>query len=211
MSVGRAVPISARALLLVLAAIGATIVLVAPIDLSVADRPGTATAIADGFVPLGEASGAGLAAAAPAPELVGAGEPPLLDLDGREVRLLDFRGRPVWIVFWATWCPPCREEMPALSAAAEAYADQGLTMLAINVEEPPAVAEAYVTELGLDMTVLSDPRGRSMRQWGVFGLPTHYLVGPDGTIAWRSFGPLSSAEIERRAADATRVITPGDG
>lgn len=211
MSVNRAARTSVRAALVVLGSIGAAIVLLAPIDLGVGDRPGNATAVAEGFVPLSEASGTGLATTAPAPELVGAGEPPLLDLDGREVQLLDFRGRPVWIVFWATWCPPCREEMPALSAAAQAYADRGLVMLAINVEEPPAVAEAYVTELGLDMTVLSDPRGRSMRAWGVFGLPTHYLVGPDGTIAWRSFGPLSSAEIERRAADATRMTTPGGG
>ena len=52
------------------------------------------------------------------------------------------------------------------------------------------------------MRVLTDPRGRSTRQWAMFGLPTQYLVAPDGAIAWRQFGPLSAEEVDRRARDA---------
>jgi len=117
---------------------------------------------------------------------------------------------PVLLNLWATWCPPCRDEMPALSSAAEAYADAGLELLAISVEEPAGDVEAFVDELDLRMRVLTDPRGRSMRQWAVFGLPTHYLVAPDGTIAWRWFGPLDPSEIERRAREAIGLdVTAG--
>lgn len=173
--------------------------------------PGTqAGERSDGFVPLSGATSAGLSAGTAAPGLVGPGEPALTDLAGRPVQLADLAGRPVWIVFWATWCPPCRDEMPALSSAAEAYADAGLELLAISVEEPAGDVEAFVDELDLRMRVLTDPRGRSMRQWAVFGLPTHYLVAPDGTIAWRWFGPLDPSEIERRAREAIGLdVTAG--
>lgn len=205
----RGLPPVLRAALLVAGLAAVALVAVQPIGSS-----GLAPATAGGdrsagFVPLTGASATGLAVAAAAPALVAGGDPALTDLTGRPVELADFAGRPVWIVFWATWCPPCRDEMPALSAAAQAYADQGLVMLAISVEEPMGDVQAFVDELDLNMRVLTDPRGRSTRRYAIFGLPTHYLVSPDGSIAWRQFGPLSPEEIERRAREAV-ALGPAD-
>lgn len=183
---------ASRLVLLLAGAVGLGAIAFQPLGGPGPSAAGARDGRSEGFVPLAGVSAAGLPTSTTAPSLVGAGDPPLTDL----------AGRPVWIVFWATWCPPCREEMPALSAVAEAHADDGLVILAVSVEEPNAVVEEFVAELDLRMRVLTDPRGRSMRRWAVFGLPTHYFVAPDGTIAWRWFGPLSADEIERRAREA---------
>lgn len=208
----RSWPWFARYLLLAAAVAVIGFLVVQPVGPGLPPAPVTgAGERSEGFVLLSGATSTGLSADTSAPDLVGPGEPALTDLAGRPVDLADFEGRPVWIVFWATWCPPCRDEMPALSAAAEAHADAGLVLLAISVEEPAVEVKAFVDELDLRMRVLTDPRGRSMRQWAVFGLPTHYLVAPDGTIAWRWFGPLDPAEIERRAREAVGLAARNDG
>lgn len=204
----RSWPLPIRGLLVVAAGALIGFVAVQPLGQNLSPVPGTGAGDrSEGFVPLSGATSTGLSAETAAPDLVGTGEPALTDLAGRPVELADLAGRPVWIVFWATWCPPCKHEMPALSAAAETYADAGLVMLAISVEEPTGEVEAFVGELDLRMRVLTDPRGRSMRQWAVFGLPTHYLVAPDGSIAWRWFGPLDPEEIDRRAREAVDAGT----
>jgi thiol-disulfide isomerase/thioredoxin len=84
-------------------------------------------------------AGEGLSVGDRAPELEVAGPDgapaPLLDLDGNQVRLADLRGRPVWINFWASWCPPCQAETPTIRDTAAAYAPQGLEVIGISVQE----------------------------------------------------------------------------
>jgi thiol-disulfide isomerase/thioredoxin len=87
----------------------------------------------------------------------------LIDLDGMPVDLAGLRGRPVWIVFWATWCPPCQSETPDLQRAWELARDEGLAMIAVDVQEPEATVRDYVTTYGLEYRVALDTTGRAMK------------------------------------------------
>ena len=142
--------------------------------------------------------GTGLAVGQRPPELVNDAGAPLTDLDGQPVRLDDYIGRPVWIVFWASWCPPCQAETPDIQRAYEAYAGDGLEVIAINVEEPPEEIRAYAETYGLTYPIALDPDASVFRRFGVFGLPTHYFIGPDGIIRDRWFGPLTLASMNAR-------------
>ncbi|MEO6059016.1 MAG: TlpA disulfide reductase family protein [Candidatus Limnocylindria bacterium] len=120
----------------------------------------------------------------------------LTDLDGRVIESADFAGRPLWIVFWASWCIPCREELPDLKAAFSAHADDDLVVLAINFEESTDVVRAFAAENGLDYIIGLDPHGAVIDRYGGWGLPTHYFVDRDGVIRGRYFGPLSRELME---------------
>jgi thiol-disulfide isomerase/thioredoxin len=143
----------------------------------------------------------GLAIGQLAPELVGDedGRPiTLVDLDGAPVRLADLRGRPVWVNFWASWCPPCQQETPVLRMMDERYRDDGLAIVAVSVQEAsPEDVRRYVEKYGLGFTVGFDATSAVFRAWRGYGLPTHYLIDPDGVIRAVHYGPVNerSAEI----------------
>lgn len=122
----------------------------------------------------------------------------LEDLDGNLVRLADFRGRPVIINFWATWCAPCRIEMPELQAAFEKYQADDLVILALNQDEPAETARAYFyDEMGLTFTPLLDDGSAVATDYGSFGvLPSTYFVDPDGVVQAVHRGPLTSGQID---------------
>ena len=122
----------------------------------------------------------------------------LTDLDGNEIALSDFAGRPIWVNFWATWCPPCQRETPDIRAAYEAHRDEGLVVLAIDVQEPAEIVREYADRYGLSYTIGLDTYGAVMKTYGVFGLPTHYFVDRSGVIRDRYFGPLTRAQIDER-------------
>jgi len=123
----------------------------------------------------------------------------LPSLAGPPVSLHEQQGKVVLINFWATWCAPCREEMPALQAAYEKLADQGLVVLGVNwtqVDYLPDV-EAFVEALGLTFPILLDPDGTvSEDLYQVLGLPTSVLIGRDGTIRSVRIGILDLQELE---------------
>jgi len=121
----------------------------------------------------------------------------LNDLEGNEISLVDFRGRPVIINFWATWCGPCRIEMPELQEAFEEGQEAGLAILAVNMEETPEmVSRFFYDDLGLTFTPLLDREGEVTDLYGVFNLPTTYFVNPEGTIAAVHRGPLTGGQID---------------
>lgn len=121
----------------------------------------------------------------------------LLDLDGNLVKLADYHGRPVIVNFWATWCAPCRLEMPEFQTAYEQYADQELAILALNQDEPADVARAYFyDEMGLNFTPLLDENSATANAYGAFGLPSTYFIGPDGRVTAIHRGPLTMGQIE---------------
>jgi peroxiredoxin len=122
----------------------------------------------------------------------------LLDLDGNPVSLDDFEGRPIIINFWATWCAPCRIEMPELQEAYEAYEDQGLVILALNEDEPVDIARAYFEdEMGLTFTALQDDNSAIATAFGNFGtLPTTFFINPEGNITIIHRGPMTFGQIE---------------
>jgi cytochrome c biogenesis protein CcmG, thiol:disulfide interchange protein DsbE len=107
----------------------------------------------------------------------------LTALDGSRVRLRDLRGRVVLLNFWATWCAPCRDEMPALARLGVELGDRGLAVLAVNHQEAPDVVAAFARELGVTVPVLLDSAGDVAERYRVQALPTTYLIGRDGTLA----------------------------
>lgn len=131
------------------------------------------------------------AAGQPAPDFS------LGDLEGNEVSLADFRGRPVIVNFWATWCGPCRIEMPELQEAYEERQEEGLAILAVNMEETPEMVSGFFyDELGLTFTPLLDREGEVTDLYGVFNLPTTYFVDAEGRIAAVHRGPLTGGQID---------------
>ena len=126
----------------------------------------------------------------------------LSDLAGNEVALADFRGQPVIVNFWATWCGPCRIEMPALQQAFEEHQDEELAILAVNREEPAAVVEAFFyDELGLTFTPLLDREAIVANQYAVFNMPTTFFIDAEGTVTAIHRGPLTSEQIDELLAE----------
>ena len=136
-----------------------------------------------------------------APELVGdAGgtSVQLTDLDGRPVSLASFKGHPVWINFWASWCPPCQRETPVLRDAFEAHKGEGLVLLAIDVQEDADTVRQYAEKYGLTYQIGLDVTGAVFHTYRIFGLPSHFFIDRDGVIRGRYFGPLTRDQVEQQ-------------
>ena len=121
-------------------------------------------------------------------ELVVAPEFSLEGLDGRPVSLKSFRGKVVFLNFWATWCVPCRAEMPAMERLHREYGTRGLAMVAVNFQESKAEAQTFADEFRLTFLILLDPKGTVTRSYAVRALPVTYLVDRDGKILWKAAG-----------------------
>ena len=119
--------------------------------------------------------------------------------EGVPVSLVDFRGRVVLVNFWATWCVPCLEEMPAFERLHREFARKGLTVLGINVQEEEQVIRDFRRKLGLTFPLLLDPNLDIYRAFGVVGLPTTYLLGRDGRPVALAVGKREWAGEEARA------------
>ncbi|WP_341916114.1 TlpA disulfide reductase family protein [Polaromonas sp. YR568] len=103
-----------------------------------------------------------------------------VDTQGKTWRLSDLRGRAVLLNFWASWCEPCRAEMPTLQQIADLYGPDKLLVLAINFKEHPTRAMQFAASTGLSLPVLLDPQGQTARAWGVKVFPTTVLVDRQG-------------------------------
>jgi thiol-disulfide isomerase/thioredoxin len=112
------------------------------------------------------------------------------DLDGVGHDLAGLRGRLVLVNFWATWCPPCRREMPSMERLHRTLKDQGLTVLAVDLGEDAETVFAFTGQLDPAPTfpMLMDPEGKTAEAWGVLGLPTSFVVDPQGRIVLRAVG-----------------------
>lgn len=130
-------------------------------------------------------------------------------LDGRTVVLSELRGHVVLINFWATWCPPCRAEMPAIQQVYEQYRGQGFEVLAVNLQEQDAQMSAFVEERGLLFPVLPDRDGSISNVYRVTSIPTTFFVDRSGVIQEIIVGgPLARALIESKV---TALLAQGDG
>ena len=152
-------------------------------------------------------AGEGLRVGDRAPELliVGTdGSPaPLLDLASAPVRLADLRGHPVWISFWASWCPPCQAETPVLRETFAAYRARGLALVAVSVQESTVDdVRAYAAKYGLEYTVAADLAGDVFRRYRVYGLPTQVFLDANGIIRAIVQGPV---DAETAAANLALV------
>jgi peroxiredoxin len=136
---------------------------------------------------------------APELQVAGAddGPAPLLNLSGAPVRLADLRGHPVWISFWATWCPPCQDETPVLRDTFNAYRDRGLALVAVSVQESTVDdVRAYAAKYGLDYTIAADLAGDVFRRYRIYGLPTQVFLDASGIIRAVVQGPVDTQIAE---------------
>ncbi|MBU0492502.1 MAG: TlpA family protein disulfide reductase [Chloroflexi bacterium] len=125
----------------------------------------------------------------------------LQDLAGKTVHLSDYRGQAVVLNTWATWCGPCRAEMPDLEKLSVTYADRGLVVLAVNVGESQEQVAAFIQEQGYTLPVLLDTTAEAVAYpYRVRGIPTTFFIDREGRIVDTRVGAMSLAEMEQRAA-----------
>ena len=160
------------------------------------------------------ASGAASASATPAPSASGRslfhiGEPaPSLvvpQVGGGTIDLAALRGKPVWVNFMATWCPPCQDEFPLMNGFAARYAEDGLVILAIDVKEEEGVVASFAQRLGAIFPLGLDLDGRAAQTWGAIALPVHFWIDADGIVRDASLGGIGPDIM----ASGLRKILPG--
>jgi len=129
-----------------------------------------------------------------------AASPPLelTDASGTTHRLSDYRGKVVLLNFWATWCEPCREELPSIERLRTALARRPFVVLAVQMGGSARTARDTAEVLGLRFPLLLDRDSRATGAWGVKTLPTSFLIGPDGAVAFSHVGELDWSSIEGR-------------
>ena len=122
----------------------------------------------------------------------------LPNLEGQAVSLSDLRGKPVFLNFWATWCGPCRHEMPFIQEIFEEWSDEGLVILAVDIGEAPSRVRDFIQSGNFSFPVLLDTSQDVALEYNVRGIPTTFLIDKDGIIQVMKVGSFSStAEIEK--------------
>ncbi len=124
----------------------------------------------------------------------------LNDLNGKSVSLSDLHGRYVLVNSWATWCPPCQQEMPDLEKFYQAHKDQNFTIVAIEDGEPKNEVAQFVQKYQLSFTVLLDPQGLTVEAFKNPGLPTSWLIDPQGTVVMTWQGAIDRKTLEEKVA-----------
>ena len=118
--------------------------------------------------------------------------------DGESYTLSDLRGQPVLVNFWATWCGPCRVEMPAIQAAYETHQDEGFVVLAVDHTQTDTVPNvvAFGEELGLTFPLLIDPGSQIQDEYRIRAYPSSFFVDEEGVIQAVHFGPLTEGQLD---------------
>ena len=107
---------------------------------------------------------------------------------GEPQRLSDHRGKPVILNFWATWCPPCRAEMPSMQRAHDTVADEGISVIAVNVGEDAETIERFLSETDVDFPIPMDLDSEVVQSYPVKGLPTTFVIDPKGRLVYSATG-----------------------
>jgi thiol-disulfide isomerase/thioredoxin len=151
--------------------------------------PTSAPSVSSGPSPSGSVPAASSAAA-----LFGVGQhAPALhvpQLAGGTIDLASLRGKPVWVNFMASWCPPCRDELPVMNGFAARYASSGLVVVAIDVKEDEAIVAPFMTSLGMSIPVGLDSDGSAQQTWRAAALPVHFWIDTQGTVRDAALGGI---------------------
>ncbi|NOQ89846.1 MAG: redoxin domain-containing protein [Gammaproteobacteria bacterium] len=125
--------------------------------------------------------------------------PPLVlkDLQGKQHDLKDYKGQVVLVQFWATYCGPCRKEMPSMNKMMKAMGDVPFKILAVDMGETKEEVDQFVSEVKPEFTILMDEDGKSIADWRVFAAPSNFIIDPEGYIRYTLFGGVEwdSAEL----------------
>ncbi len=128
----------------------------------------------------------------------------LVDLEGNQVSLSDFRGKTVFVNFWATWCPPCRAEMPEIEAVYQEYKDKGVVVIGVDILEPEDVVRQYVQQGGYSWTFVLDTSGEMAGNYKVTAIPTSFFIDREGIIQAVNIGAMTKRAMEIKLAEAMR-------
>lgn len=133
---------------------------------------------------------------------------PDFSLEGRQgpVRLADYKGKTVYLDFWASWCGPCRQSFPWMNEMQAKYGGQGLRVVGINLDQKAADAQAFLKDNPAQFDVAFDAAGKTPRQYAVKGMPTSVLIGPDGKVlaVHVGFRAEQKAELEQKIKAALK-------
>ena len=121
------------------------------------------------------------------------------DMNGAEVRLADYQGKVILLNYWATWCGPCKVEIPDLVALQDAYRDKGFVVLGVSQDDDPETLREFAKEFRMNYPVLVGKDSPEVidAQGPVWGLPTTFLIGRDGSICRKHLGPATKEDFER--------------
>lgn len=125
----------------------------------------------------------------------------LVDLDGNQVTLSDYRGNVVLVHFWATWCPACREGMPIIKEFYQEHGDGDMVVIGVAPFESALQARSYAQDGGYDWTLVLDSSGEVTRNYGVFVVPTYMFVDREGLIRAVSISPVTESQLESKMAE----------
>jgi cytochrome c biogenesis protein CcmG, thiol:disulfide interchange protein DsbE len=125
--------------------------------------------------------------------------------------LRSFRGKPVVLNFWASWCAPCRAEMPLLVRLSAVYRPRGVVFVGVNAEDEVADARRFMAQYHVDFPVVHAPDQRVVAAYGLLGLPTTVIIGPDGVIRDRELGGFIGPEGEKRLVKSLDSLLQSDG
>ncbi len=131
--------------------------------------------------------------------------------DGRTIRLSDFRGKVVFLNFWASWCPPCRAEARLLEQSWQRYKDQGVVFLGVDIQDREEDARRFIQEFGITYMNGRDPNNRIAIDFGVYGIPETFFIDKDGRITYKHIGALDWEVMVAKLGDATRGIASTEG
>ena len=132
--------------------------------------------------------------------------------DGSTLRLEDFRGKVVFVNFWASWCPPCRTEAPVLEEAWRKFKDTGVVFLGVNTQDQEQAARAFLEQFSITYPNGRDPGGKIAIDYGLWGLPESFFIDGAGRITYKHVGAIGWATISAKLDEAGRgVASTGEG
>lgn len=153
----------------------------------------------------GSPRGSGAGPVTPIPDKVSVGQPApeftALTSDGKSLQLSDYRGSPIAVNFWATWCAPCKVEMPELQSAQVRYSKEKFIVLGVNAGDTAEQVQTYMRDLKLTFISVLDPDSTIIDLFGIRAFPTTIWIDRDGIVRAKHIGELTRETIDRYVAD----------